>query len=364
MNSIDIVLALLCLLSAGYIVYLRIQLKHKGNSVDGGKKDVKFLNKEEWDKYNEFKGTVSGVSEVIFDISNSGQNLEASANKIKEHIENVSAAIEEMSAGIEETSASAEEISATVAEMEEMILEISSETSVASNITEEMRTRAADLKDKSIESNDNTEKMYHDVKESLIAALEKSEAVKQINLLTDTIIQIASQTKLLSLNANIEAARAGEYGRGFSVVADEISKLSKQSSDIAQNIKKVTEDIRLSVSDLSENSKSMLDFIEQNIITDYKNMIAVSEQYYSDVDSFNGSIGKINNRVETLYTTSMNITKVMNDLSKTSYDEAAGTEEITATMTDILTESNLVAESASANARDIEKLAENILNFE
>lgn len=321
------------------------------------------MSEEQWKSYQGFKETLNSVSDVIIDISTSGQNLEASAKKITYHIENVSAAIEQMSAGIQETSASVEEVTATVTEMEDKVMDISSETSVASTITQEMRNRAGELKQKSIDSNKSTEKIYSEVRESLMNALQKSEAVKQVYSLSNSIIEIASQTKLLSLNANIEAARAGEYGRGFAVVAHEINKLSMQSSDIAKNIKVVTEDINLAVSQLSQSARQMLGFIEETVMDDYKNMIDVSEHYYTDVDGFNNSINKINSGVEALYLMSTSITQVMNELSKTSYDEAAGTEEINATMSDILTESNIVAETASDNARGIEKLAEEILNI-
>lgn len=74
---------------------------------------------------------------------------------------------------------------------------------------------------------------------------------------TDSILKfirgIANQTNLLGLNASIEAARTGEAGRGFSVVAQEIRKLSNSSNESIDRIGSVLHKIQKSVENINQN---------------------------------------------------------------------------------------------------------------
>lgn len=76
--------------------------------------------------------------------------------------------------------------------------------------------------------------------------------ISDINEVLELINHIVDQTNLLGINAAIEAARAGEYGRGFSVVAGEVRKLSVESSDSLKNITNVLVEIKNAVSKIAQ----------------------------------------------------------------------------------------------------------------
>jgi len=71
-------------------------------------------------------------------------------------------------------------------------------------------------------------------------ATELVEQIKSIDNISESVSEIADKTNLLSLNAAIEAARAGEYGRGFSVVAEEVRKLADQTKIAVKEVKNIS----------------------------------------------------------------------------------------------------------------------------
>ncbi|WP_331343866.1 methyl-accepting chemotaxis protein [Cellvibrio sp. UBA7661] len=80
----------------------------------------------------------------------------------------------------------------------------------------------------------------------------------EIGNMVSQISDITSQTNLLALNAAIEAARAGEYGRGFSVVAEEVRNLASRTAVVAQEIGEKIEKIR-------QESQSAADYMEASV---------------------------------------------------------------------------------------------------
>lgn len=112
----------------------------------------------------------------------------------------------------------------------------------------------ADGVQKSSESN-------HEVHRLMGALLEETE---KMNHILTAINKLSNSTKILGLNASIESARAGAAGRGFSVVAKEIERLSSSTTQSAKEIGDMLGSIELQLNNISEKSKDTTDtFMQQ-----------------------------------------------------------------------------------------------------
>ncbi|MCU7723877.1 methyl-accepting chemotaxis protein [Actinoplanes sp. KI2] len=125
--------------------------------------------------------------------------------------------------------------------------EVSQNTTVAAAATEQMSSALHDLS----RTAQSTEEVavavvrQADDAATVIKALDASSA--QIMAASDIIQSIAEQTNLLALNATIESARAGESGKGFTVVANEVKELARQSGENADSINRILTDVRSQV---------------------------------------------------------------------------------------------------------------------
>lgn len=87
--------------------------------------------------------------------------------------------------------------------------------------------------------------------ERLTKGVEETDAlVQEIVACTESLQNNQKRQKLVAINASIEAARVGEAGKGFSVVAEEVRKLSDSSSEANQRIEKIVSQIKTTVSQL------------------------------------------------------------------------------------------------------------------
>ena len=206
----------------------------------------------------------------------------------------------------------------------------------------------------------HAEKMHHDtitsknttsdkmvaIREELAAALEESRSVEKINDLTKDILDISSQTNLLSLNASIEAARAGEAGKGFAVVADEIRVLADSSGNTATNIQNISAQVTSAVEKLARNAEEIMNFVDNNVMADYDSFVEIVEQYKADAESINDILSDFSVSAKeinsTMGTIDSNLEGISNAVSECSEGIQSAAESSVALVTAI---SNMVTET-------------------
>ena len=150
----------------------------------------------------------------------------------------------------------------------------------------------------------------------------------QMNSITEMIQSVASQTSLLALNASIEAARAGDAGRGFSVVAAEISNLSGQTTD-------ATNDINRLIQDITSQIDTMVSTIE-HLLKVGEDESACAEETAKSFSVISDNVDDIHNQSNTLDELVEKLANSNEEIMKSIETISAMTEEVTAHATETL----------------------------
>lgn len=274
--------------------------------------------------------------------------MKRDVGSLNEEIEGISATTQELAASMEETAASSEEISAVTHEIENAARMIAQKSQDGSLQAFEISKRAEQTKEGTQKSRENAVIMHTTIEAQLRDSLEKAKIVEEITVLSESIMSITAQTNLLALNAAIEAARAGEAGKGFSVVAEEIRHLAEQSKKTVTKIQIITEQVMEAVGELRTGSQRVLNYLEEEVSTDYDRFLEIANQYHDDAGYIDSMVGDFSATSEELLSSIENILGSVQDVALAASEGANGTSEIA-----------LKTEEVTGNANDLMDAAKN-----
>ena len=193
--------------------------------------------------------------------------------------------------------------------------------------------------------------------------MENLQALIKIDEMATQILDITSQTNLLSLNASIEAARAGEAGRGFAVVADEIRNLAEQSKDSVEKIQQLTSAVTSAVNKLSDNSRRLLDFVSGDISKSFHAFLEIADAYDADCTYMSDMVTDFSAISQELLASVDGVVQSMNDVSTAADEGAQGTVDIAERSSNMVNSFNEIMEVMKSTDEVASRLKERVDHF-
>jgi methyl-accepting chemotaxis protein len=275
--------------------------------------------------------TLGGLLKLLVNLSGKLTNASGEMSDFAVHI----------SQGSEKQTARALQVSTASHQMSSTIVNVANNASDAAEAAKEANQAALKGREIVRQSIDSINSIADSTRETseLIAMLDsRSQDVGKIILVID---DIADQTNLLALNAAIEAARAGEHGRGFSIVSEEVRKLSEKTT-------KATKEIVETIKVMQDDTQKALKSVE----TEVK---AVDEgvRFTRDADI---ALKEIVGQVE-------RVNSMIDQIASASEEQSSAAEQITSdmeVMTDITKEAFAGAGQIVDSGRDIARVASDL----
>ena len=258
-----------------------------------------------------FKAVVTNSARMERVVDDVRQSVQTSNSSVSD----LSALTEELSATMQDISENASVINTNTDNVAKEVELIAEKTDELTGYTKDMKAHAQSMESVARTNMESTDRKVSEILEVLQKAIEDSNSVKQVNSLTNDILNIASQTNLLALNASIEAARAGEAGRGFAVVASEISQLAAASQEAANNIQRINAVVTNSVNNLSDNANGLVSYINDSIRPEFERFVESGVEYNDKASFIEGTMTDFKEKTDSLKQSMLEISSSINTIS-------------------------------------------------
>jgi methyl-accepting chemotaxis protein len=272
---------------------------------------------------NEVKRMTGSMSSVVLEVS----PQMSEAGKASEFISQI---MQDLARGTQEQAKAADEAAGSISEIVDRVKKVDREVQIIADYSSTVIGEAGDGQEdiNTIMTHVNNLTDISNKTTTVIQSLNSQS--DQIGEIISSIQEITEKTKLLALNAAIEAARAGEFGKGFSVVAQEVGKLAQMSSESVQNIEQVLNQIRGLIAHAADVMKEGLARAQE----ESQVVSSTGERFnhiFSSITKIGEEIQVVARETSNLNTANQKVMEAINTIVAISEETAASSQNVSAT---------------------------------
>jgi len=294
----------------------------------GGKNEVSVIATETEKVRAILAEIVTTLKECSVTLNESSNAMNEQANTLTECVTDNSATTQQLAASMNVTNESIYRVSDDISKINSDVEVIQDRVSLGYNQSNELYQSAVAIEKTSTDALEISEKNIEQNKINIEEAVDKIKSLTKINELAAEIMNITSQTNLLSLNASIEAARAGEAGRGFSVVASEIGNLAKSSQDTAENIQEICGETNNNIGAINKCFDDIIAFLETEVEKQFTTFSETAKDNSASAHALQDIIQEINDIASSFASFVASLTEQVDTIQTASSQNEAGIDEI------------------------------------
>ena len=272
---------------------------------------------------------IKSLKEVVETLGLCSGSLNTKTDDLSAHAQNLVGCVTENTSVIEELTASQIHTDDIVEDVHEKVTDIGKwmehtmeHLGMSVKSSEGLIRRSGEMNEQAQNAYENSRRIFEETKEAVQDVMQRLEEISRINKMTGEIVDIASQTKLLSLNAALEAARAGEAGKGFEVVAEEIGGLAQTTTATAGDIQSICDDANASIEDVKKCFDTIIQFLEQNVMGQFEVFAENARQYSVSADQIRHEIMDLNESSDVLSDSLQQITGSVSAVKKVTRENS------------------------------------------
>ena len=300
---------------------------------------------------------VSQIRSASAHVSESSRTLSSTSLEVNATTEEIARALEQISHGAEVQADMAGKGSNLIHELAvsiELVAKRANESAASARETSanaqqgsELARQTTELMKEFLDSVEYTGQQFAELNGKL----------QQVGRIADLIVEISRQTNMLALNASIEAVRAGEYGKGFTVVAEEVRKLADGTNRAASDII----DLVALIKDDSTKVRDTFAASSRQVNEGKKKLNSTSQVFQSIVQSVMETERRANSIADLSSMQSdgaQKMVKAIDEIAKVAEDNAAATEQVSAATE----EQSAAMQEMAAATRELAALATGLLH--